>query len=217
MNFPGAEIIGIAQAREILSGRVSADVLRDDLMLEEPEDGSGVLRIPGGTTVFGGLALDWENAVLDGKRLRGLLVDGDVTIDGDITSANWDGGPFLAVTGRTSVRHIFKRGAPIVCLGPLEATGSIYCEYNHGCLRALGGLKAQALIIDDHCCELRGTVDAIVFDTRQDDPRTFLLDRFWYEEDDGEVFLVDDIAEVLISEIRGGNAVFRADAPRRSR
>jgi len=117
--------------------------------------------------------------------------------------------------GTTRVRHILKRGAPIVFVGPLEASGTVYCEHNHGAFRALGGMSATALFDDHHLCELRGAVDAIVFATRSDDPRAFLLEELYYEEDDGEVYLIDDVAVALIGNILAGKPIFRADAPRR--
>lgn len=216
MEIPGARLIGLAQARPLLEPHLDPDVIELDLMFEEPDSYGGIALAPGGTLIAGDLALEWENATLNGSKLRGLLVDGALTVDGDITSENWDGGPFLVVTGQTKVRHIIKRGAPIVFLGPLQASGSVYCEHNHGVFRAHGGMRAQALINDDHLWELREPVEGIVFDTRADDPRAFLLERFYYEEDDGEVFLIDDAAAAMIADIRAGVPIFRPDAPRRA-
>lgn len=214
MDLPGARVVAMQEARPLVAAHLVHDVVEHELMFAEPAGEGSLLIVDEDAALSGDLRLDWENAQFDGRKLSGILVRGDLTIDGDIVNTNWDGGPFLMVLGRTRVRHILKRGAPIVLVGPLEASGVVYCEYNHGAFRALGGVKAQALINDDHLCELRGPVDAIVFETRSHDPRDYLLEDFYYEEDDGEVCLIDDVAAALTANILAGKPVFRADAPR---
>lgn len=216
MELAGARLISIDEARALIAPLLPSETIERELMLGEGPDYGGVLLVDGNAVLSDDLRLEWESAAHDGQKFRGIVVHGDLAIAGDIVSTNWDGGPFLVVLGTTHVRHILKRGAPIIFIGPLKASGTIYCEHNHGAFRALGGLSATALVDDDHLCELRGAVDAIVFATRSDDPRAFLLEEFYYEEDDGEAYLIDDVAVALIGNILAEKPVFRAGAPRRT-
>jgi hypothetical protein len=118
------------------------------------------------------------------------------------------------------VRHVLKRGAPIVAFAPIDASGVIYGEYNHGTFRALAGLRAQGVIMDDHCHELKGPVDApiVVLDPGSADarePRDVLLPEFFDAEDEyGRVYPIDGLSVALRQRILAGHPIFRADAPR---
>jgi hypothetical protein len=182
MSIAGARPIALSEARALIDPYLDADIIDCDLMLGATEGDGSVLLMADGTVIEGDLALEWETASLSGAGVRGQLAEGRLAITGDITNANWDGGPFLVALGETHVRHIIKRGAPLVFASPLHASGSIYCEYNHGSFRALGGMRAEALINDDHDCELHDPVDAIVYFTRTDDPRLFRREAYYDEE-----------------------------------
>jgi hypothetical protein len=226
MPIPGAKLIPAEEARRLVApllahhhkGSDLERTLDDDLMLSA--DAGEVLALPDNSVIDGDLALDWEAATYDGRRFRGILALGRLTVNGDIRNDNWDGGPFLVALGPLSVRHVLKRGAPLVAFGPLDASGIIYCEYNHGLFRALGGIKSQGIIMDDHSHQLAGPVDAplAVLDPGAPDarnPQDTLLPDFFEEEDDhGHVYQIDDLNVILRDRILAGQPVFRADAPR---
>jgi hypothetical protein len=226
IQIPGAKIIPAAQARSIIAPLLAPflprrdldSVLDDELVLADPYDTRGILTLPDGTRIDGDLELDWEVAQVAEREFRGVLALGTLDIVGDIRCDDWDGGPFLATLGPLHGRHIFKRGATLLAFGPLDMSGTIYCEYNHGSFRALGGVRAQGMIIDGHDHQIVGPVNAVTAvlgsgwpDAR--DPRETLLPEFFLEED-GEVEPIDDLGAVLQARIKSGKPVFRDDAPR---
>jgi hypothetical protein len=227
MPIPDAKLISAEAARALIAPllarhRKGSDlqiVLDDELMLSASYSGA-VLALPDNTVVDGDLQLEWETATYEGKRYRGILALGRLTIKGDIRNDNWDGGPFLVALGPLATRHVLKRGAPLLAFAPLDASGTIYCEYNHGSFRALGGVRAQGVVMDDHDHQLAGPVDAPLAvlgmalpDAR--DPQATLLPEFFDEEDDyGRIYPIDDLNVLLRARILAGQPVFRADAPR---
>lgn len=226
IQVPGAKIISADEARRIiapllapfLDGRDLDGVLDDELVLADPYDTRGILTLPDKTRLDGDLELDWELAQVGDREYRGVLALGALDIAGDIRCDNWDGGPFLAALGPLNGRHIFKRGAPLLAFGPLVMSGTIYCEYNHGSFRALGGVRAQGMIIADHDHQIVGPVNAVTAVlgsgwANARDPRETLLPEFFMVED-GEVEPIDDLGTVLQARIKSGKPVFRDDAPR---
>ena len=227
MHIPNAWLIPAREARELVApwfqkhhtGADLARTLDEDLMFASADSGD-VLALPAGTVIDGDLVLEWTEANVQGRPIRGLLALGRLTIDGDIRNDNCDGGPFLIALGPLDVRHVLKRAAPLVAFGPVRAAGTIYCEYNHGLFRALAGISAEGIIMDDHSHELAGAIDApvAVLDAgapHAHDPQDLLLPQFFDEEDDyGRVYPIDDVNLMLRQRILAGEPVFRAEAPR---
>lgn len=227
MNIANAWLIPAGEARALVApwfakhhrGADLARTLDDDLMFGGTDTGD-VLAVPAGTAIDGDLLLDWEAAQFDGKRIRGILALGRLTITGDIRNDNWDGGPFLIALGPLSVRHVLKRAAPLIAFASLNASGTIYCEYNHGMFRALGGVSARGIVMDDHSHELADPVDAplAVLDEGAGHaraPHEVLMPELFDEEDEyGRIYPIDDLNVTLRRRILNGEAVFRPDAPR---
>jgi len=111
-----------------MRGRELDIALDDELSLADPYDGTGVLFLAPGSTIGGDLVLDYQAAHIGDRAFRGIVAEGELTITGDIRNHNSDGGPFLVTLGRLFVRHILKQGAVMIALGPVAASGSIFCS-----------------------------------------------------------------------------------------
>lgn len=222
MHVSGATVIGAGEARDLIAPLLArhlapADLeiaLDDELMLADEYDWSGVLVLPDGAVIDGDLALDYDAAVCEGRRFRGVIALGTLTVVGDIFNENCDGGPFLVVLGGLHTRHVVKGGAPVVVAGPLVASGFIYCEYNHGSFRAYGGVTAEGVIIDDQLTEIAGPIRAVKVDLLREDASELLLPEFFWEGEDGSIVPMDDLADELKARIFAGAPVFRAGALR---
>lgn len=218
----GAKMITAKEARGFIEPKLAAHLegydltmaLDEEIMLSNGYSGE-VLTLPDGAVIDGNLMLEWEKARYQGKPYRGILALGRLTINGDILNDNWDGGPFLVVMGPLTVQHVFKRGAPMIVFGPITAKGTIYCEYNHGVFRALGGIVAQGVVIDDQTTQFAGYIDAVMVDLYGVDAADALLPQFFEEADEfGRAYPIDDVGKVLKARIRAGHPIFRTDAPR---
>jgi hypothetical protein len=223
MQITDARIISVEEARRLIEPVLARHLRGPNLVLaldrelcfDDEYDTSGVLLLAAGTVIEGDLVLDFETAEHAGKRYRGVLALGALTIKGDIRNDNGDGGPFLVALGPVSARNILKGGSAMVAGGPLTASGTIYCAYNHGVFRAFGGITARGLIFDDHRYQVVGPVDAIRLDLDRDDPAAYLLPKFLYEEDARcDSGPSDDFGDLIKEHILSGKPIFRPDAPR---
>ncbi len=221
MHILDAELIPPEEAHALLApilaghlaGRDLQIALDDELCLADEYDRGGILLLPDGARISGDLKLDYDAAAHGGRTYRGIIALGDLRVAGDILNDDTDGGPFLVVLGALSVRHIIKGGAPIIVVGPLGATGIIYCEYNHGSFRAWGGSSANGIVIDDQPYDIAAPVKGPLAVLWNGEAHHHLLPEFFYEEDDGTIQPVDDLSEELKSRIRSGQPIFRSGFP----
>ncbi|MER5618230.1 hypothetical protein [Streptomyces sp. NPDC002215] len=98
-----------------------------------------------GLTVDGDLALepppgiDWNPC--------NMIVAGDLTVDGDLSTSSYGGGCFLLVTGDLRARNIFVAGEPnVVVRGDLTASNGVFGQDNYGILVVCGRTTARIVI-----------------------------------------------------------------------
>lgn len=78
-----------------------------------------------------------------------VIVDGDLTVDGDLNWWDWAGGNFLLFTGVVRARNVLLSGCPdVVVRGGLTASGGIQGSYGDdgGYLTVRGHIRAQFII-----------------------------------------------------------------------
>lgn len=80
------------------------------------------------------------------RRIRVLLWDGDLTIDGDLLDDDFSLQPLLVVRGSLSVRHWLRGGMPGFIGGDVRASGFIVGHYNDSALFVGGGLSASGYL-----------------------------------------------------------------------
>lgn len=217
-SISGARLITPQEARVFIEPLLQpflapedlAFALDRELSLDDEYDRRSVLTLPDGADVPGDLMLDSSESVYDASGWRGVLALGRLTVRGDILAEDPDGAPFLVTAGDLHVRQIIKGGAALVVRGQLEASGRIYCFYNHGSFRALGGVTARGLIIDDQPYQIEGAVEAPAFILGVDDPGEKLVEDLLWETDDG-FEPVDEMEEEIIARLKDGRPVLRGE------
>ncbi|MDR6154257.1 hypothetical protein QF021_002346 [Acidovorax delafieldii] len=86
-----------------------------------------------------------------------ILVDGDLRIDGALTSADTDGTTHLIVTGNAHLHNAVVGGQLVYVQGALQVNELLWGHYNHGELRVRGGLQARvALFTDEYHVDIAG-------------------------------------------------------------
>lgn len=216
-SIPGARLVTPLEARALIEPLLkpflaNADLaitLDRELSLDDEYDRRSVLVLPDGAELPCDLVLDHGQSPYDRTGWRGIVALGALSVNGDILGENTDGGPFLVVSGELAVRHIIKSGPALVACGRLAATGHIYCYYNHGSFRALGGVRAQGLIIDDQLYQFEGPVEAPSFIFGVDDPEERLHRDLIWETEESCSEVMDDVSEEIIARIKSGKPVLR--------
>lgn len=151
------------------------------------------------------------------RRIRLIVWDGDLTIDGDLRDEDFSLLPLLIVRGNLTLRHWLRGGIPTFVGGSVRASGFIVGHYNDSDLYVGGDLIAAGYIprakpdvdlpdVAPH--QVAGTIDARKFDNldaTEEALRVAFVDEVLIEED-GEVYL-DEAA--VFERASAGLAVWR--------
>lgn len=170
-----------------------------------PED--MVWVVEGDLRLAGNLRLDWDH-----WPALGLVVTGDLHVDGAIVNADMDGGPFLLVAGRTQARALVGGGAALVFEGDAVVDDLVLGHYNHGALVFRGALDAPAVVTLDHRIDVHGALRGRRFDV-------FFGTDAWPDVlalPDAELALLDEnfwraLEQVLLPQLLAGSPVVRAE------
>jgi hypothetical protein len=82
--------------------------------------------------------------------IRGVIISGNLTVNGSIINSNMSDGPFLLVMGNVSAHNLVAGGAYFQINGNANIRGVVYGHYNDGSICIDGDLSAEVLINDDH-------------------------------------------------------------------
>ncbi|MBD0841517.1 leucine-rich repeat domain-containing protein [Streptomyces sp. TRM68416] len=137
---PGYRVITVEEAEKRF--RVSDDI---GYPYADFADEQEIRLYEGGLHVAGHLGPEGD----DDWVPYNTIVDGDLTVDGDLDWWDHSGGNFLVVTGSLRARNVILAGCPNVAVrGDLEVTGGICCSYGDdgGLLTVCGSTRAQLLV-----------------------------------------------------------------------
>jgi predicted DNA-binding WGR domain protein len=148
------QILRWAEVRDEVSPRLAGNSESDD---------DRVLVHDGDLTVPHALWLDYRRGLLaladeNEPAFAGVLVRGNLTIEGCLVNYEDDYGPFLLVTGDLTAPGVATGGSQICVRGALTAE-TVVGVYNHGSLVAHGPLRAK-VVASEHTIE-GGPLDAI--------------------------------------------------------
>jgi hypothetical protein len=136
---------------------------------------------------FDKLDLDEDNTEYDM-----IVIDGNLTVNGNIVNANMNDGKELVVLGNVSANNLIAGGAEINIQGTANIENTVLGHYNDGVL-TIYKLNANLYIRDDHYCDILVT-DSVktLIDYEDEDYTQKLQDNIVDEaielshEDDGE-------------------------------
>lgn len=86
----------------------------------------------------------------------GLIVTGQLIVDGAVINANLNAGPFVLVLGETHARAMFAGGAEFHFNGLASFDDAVVGCYNDGHVGFAGGVKAPMVISEDHSFAIAG-------------------------------------------------------------
>ncbi|RKH54211.1 hypothetical protein D7Y23_00860 [Corallococcus sp. AB050B] len=127
------------------------------------DDSDRVLVLTGKVVMPYDLRLDFRQGIFaqddeDEPPFTGLIVRGDLTVEGCVLNWENDFGPFLQVHGNLVAKRIAIGGARLHVSGDLT-TEDLVAVYNHGSVSVGGNLKARTLA-SHYSFQVAGAVDA---------------------------------------------------------
>lgn len=132
------------------------------------QDSDRVLVLTGDVTVPHNLWLDSRRGLLaledeSAPPFAGLIVRGNLTIQGSLLNQEDDFGPFLLVHGNLVARSIATGGSQIRIHGDVT-TEALVGVYNHGSL-CVGGHLVARIVASEHALHVDGAIDAYRYRT----------------------------------------------------
>jgi hypothetical protein len=129
-----------------------------------------------------------------GYGVRGLIVIGNLTVNGSIINASSDRGAFLYVSGNVCAGNLVAGGGFMQIDGNACVRGVVYGHYNDGQLSIRGDLACPVLINTDHDVHFRELQsNRVHFDWNKDS---------WEEGDNGSPVMPDALRKELAPAIR---------------
>lgn len=116
---------------------------------------SKFILISGNLQLDHDLNLDWGPfEVLFEKNpneISGLIVIGDLIINGDLLNTDIDNGPLLMVRGNLVANNLYSGGSTIIVGRDASVRDLVFGNYNHGELIVMNDLHVGMLVMRDHC------------------------------------------------------------------
>jgi Leucine-rich repeat (LRR) protein/predicted DNA-binding WGR domain protein len=129
------------------------------------DDGGNYMLYEGDVTFDGVLDMHKHCAAAE-NDIYGIIVQGNLTVNGVIYQPDMDHGQTLLVTGNLHAKSINKGGAEFYIKGNVTVEQTIYGYYNHGKLTVEGDTQAVAIFPDDHYFKFGGSVSGTVISER---------------------------------------------------
>lgn len=136
-------------ARDLAFDAVALSAVRGELAVSVAHDDDRVLVFPGDVAIPHDLILDFRWGLLaqasdDEAPFAGVLVRGNLTIDGALLNFENDFGPFVEVHGDLVASSVATGGSQLHVRGALH-TGALIGVYNHGSVAVDGALTARVV------------------------------------------------------------------------
>lgn len=160
------------------------------------------------------LFLDWKNCEewLDQFGVKyekeepldiyGIIVLGDLGVNGSVLNTCPDGGPSLLIDGNLSANNLLSGGAIISINGKGYIPGCTYGHYNHGELNIEESLSTTLYIQEDHYMNVTKNKAKVMFSTFDD-----CLEEG--ESEDYDFIIPESIKKVLNEEINKWTDIYK--------
>jgi hypothetical protein len=156
-------------------------------------------------------------------KIAGIVVDGNMTIDGDLMDNSFDGSAaFVLARGALRARTVTLGGAEVVVRGDMRAEGPIFNNSSAGRCEIGGSVHASHLVTDDHATVVAGRTPTRSFALGYVDPamtgklrvansyHDILTPEAAAEFDPSRRGAASEIVVRIITAIRSGRSVLRA-------
>ncbi|MFH6986141.1 polymer-forming cytoskeletal protein [Flavobacterium collinsii] len=83
-------------------------------------------------------------------RIEGVLINGNLSVNGTIINAEGDYGPYVFIKGDVSCQSMLLGGSYVEIEGNVTAKEVVMTCYNHGNFKCSGCIEAPVFIVEDH-------------------------------------------------------------------
>lgn len=158
------------------------------------------------------LNIDDDETLKNNYGIRGVIVTGNLTVNGTIKNSDMESGAFLMVMGNVAAHKLVAGGAHMQINGKATIRDYAYGHYNDGSIQISGDLSVPIFINDDHDFGIKSLINnQFSFNSNN-----YIVDS---EDDDGtpiipkklRALLKDDLLDWsdLTSAMRAGNAILK--------
>ncbi|MCB1052920.1 MAG: hypothetical protein KDC71_20125, partial [Acidobacteria bacterium] len=144
-----------------------------------------VLWVPSSVTCEGNFSLDLDQKWLQSHPCVGIIINGDLNINGDLINWSLNQGLTLVVLGALQVHGLYKGGAHLLVAKNLSVRDVLVAEYNDGRLLIGDDLHAPLVISLDHDMGVEGLIQGSVLSSDEMDLEELLSGELF--EPDGEI------------------------------
>ncbi|MEN8905693.1 MAG: hypothetical protein ABF289_07030, partial [Clostridiales bacterium] len=109
------------------------------------------------TIIDGNMLLDYDR----NGEWTGIIVNGNLEVNGCIKNYEASYGPFLFLTGNLKAKSIIAGGSDIIIKGNVILDDVMLGYNNHGKIRVNGDVRAKIVISENHNMEILGGISAI--------------------------------------------------------
>jgi hypothetical protein len=136
-----------------------------------------------------------EDASLEQNyRISGVIVAGNLVVNGSIINSDGDTGAFLDVLGDIKAKNFIGGGSYVSIYGNANIEGVAYGHYNGGKIAISGDLTCPVFINEDHDFQYKKLIkNSIFLDSN--------TDHFMDREDDGNYVIPKKLRKDLIADV----------------
>jgi hypothetical protein len=135
-----------------------------------------------------------DDSIEQNYGVRGIIVTGDLTVNGSIINSNGNRGAFLYVLGDLKAKNLIGGGAYLSISNNAIIEGITYGHYNDGQIDITGDLSCPIFINEDHDIQYNKLINNTIFL----DSNT---DHFMDSDDDGNYIIPKKLWKDLITDI----------------
>ena len=129
-------------------------------------------------------------------RIEGVLINGNLSVNGSIINAEGDYGPYVFINGNIICQSLLLGGANVEIKGNIEAKEVVMTYYNHGSFNCTGLIDSPVFIVNDHNTTFAERKNNLFYyNDRADD--VDLKNECEYDDETGDEIISNELRKLL--------------------
>ncbi|MEG2099973.1 MAG: polymer-forming cytoskeletal protein [Flavobacterium sp.] len=129
-------------------------------------------------------------------RIEGVLINGNLSVNGSIINAEGDYGPYVFINRNIICQSLLLGGANVEIKGNIEAKEVVMTYYNHGSFNCTGLIDSPVFIVNDHNTTFAERKNNLFYyNDRADD--VDLKNECEYDDETGDEIISNELRKLL--------------------